>query len=143
MEIEWGTDEVVTIPILLNEKDTILGEITLEFAISNQYQVTLRYNNQKIEGRSSNYFHAFQEIRKILEPQGFRFLCYGASLHCYPSGMTLDMGEGNSVYKMTMGRVARKQDMVGTFQTGDDVIPATIEEQRSFFEVWLDSPAEG
>jgi hypothetical protein len=143
VDLEWKIEGIETIPILVNGKSTIFGEVMLEYAVLYHYRITLFYNNQTISRTSSNYFHAFCEIRTVLEPQGFRFLCYGASCDCYPSGMTLDMGEGNFVYKLTMGKVARNKDMLHTFQTGEDIIPATFEEQRLFFETWLDSPTEG
>lgn len=140
MNLKWETEEILTIPILVNEKDTIFREVTLEFAVPSHYQVTLRYENQILVGRSWNYFGAFCEIRGILEPQGFRFLCYGASRNYYPSFMMLDMGEGRFVSKMTIGQVATKEDTIGTFETGDDIILATLGEQHAFYEAWIESP---
>jgi hypothetical protein len=47
------------------------------------------------------------------------------------------MGAGAQAYKMTMGQQAT--DLVSIFASGPDVEPATVDEQRAFFEAWGES----
>jgi hypothetical protein len=86
----------------------------------------------KLRGEGPDYFEAFCSIREQLEEWGFRPLCYGASRDRFPSGMARDMGEGLKVYKMRIG--AQASDLAPIFDEGKDIEPATIAEQRAFFE---------
>jgi hypothetical protein len=76
-------------------------------------------------------------IRRELEKDGIRLRCYGASKNVYPSRMSIEMGAGAQAYKMTMGQQAT--DLVSIFASGPDVEPATVDEQRAFFEAWGES----
>jgi hypothetical protein len=40
---------------------------------------------------------------------------------------------------MTMGQVALLEDLVGIFNMGDDVDPATVKEQEEYHRAWLSS----
>lgn len=53
--------------------------------------------------------------------------------------MGRDMGAGLRAYKMTIGKHARMEDLVFIFDTGSDVEPCSVLEQRDFFEKWLNS----
>ena len=52
----------------------------------------------------------------------------------YPSGMGRDMGAGLKAYRFSLGRAARLEDLVFIFETGDDVVPVTVQEQREYYE---------
>jgi hypothetical protein len=47
------------------------------------------------------------------------------------------MGEGLKAYRLKPGQMLRGEDLVGIFDTGPDVIPATISGQREYYEQWL------
>jgi len=49
---------------------------------------------------SDNYFSALQGIRQALEVEGITILCNGSSTNVYPSGMMLDMGNGEKAYRV-------------------------------------------
>lgn len=55
------------------------------------------------------------------------------------SGMGRDMGLGMKAYRMIIGKHARIGDLLGIFDVGPDVTPATVAEQEEFFEEWLKS----
>src|SRR4028119_964960 len=65
--------------------------------------LTLRYQGKEITTSEADYFEALCSIRKQLEAEGLRPLCYGASRQCFPSGMARDMGAGLKVYKLQLG----------------------------------------
>jgi len=53
--------------------------------------------------------------------------------------MGRDMGLGMKAYRMIIGKHARIGDLLGIFDVGPDVTPATVAEQEEFFEEWLKS----
>jgi len=98
------------------------------------------YQSQTISAEASDYFEALCKIRRQLEAQRIQLLCYGASKNVYPSGMARDMGRGLRAYKLTEGKQATTEDLLDIFETGADIQPATVAEQRQFYEAWLMNP---
>jgi hypothetical protein len=102
--------------------------------------VTLRSPVTEATATDSDAFDAFCQIRKLIERQGWRAICYGASLNCWCGGFCRSMANGRKVYRLTMGQHTTTNDVLGTFESGPDVIPATFAEQERYFEQWLQSP---
>jgi hypothetical protein len=105
------------------------------------YSVSRAFVRVTLDGRSAeesafDFFSAFQMARRDFEAEGFRFLCYGASLNVWPSGMLRDMGVGSKGYKLFEGRNTTFDDLVAIFDSGDDVIPSTVEEQLAYAKAW-------
>ncbi|WP_050626988.1 hypothetical protein [Bradyrhizobium viridifuturi] len=98
------------------------------------------YRHKTVERTASDFFQALCDIRSLLAEDGVIPFCYGASLNVYPSGMARDMGQGLKAYKMTVGQHAKMSDLVETFASGPDVIPASVAAQERFFRDWLASP---
>ena len=85
------------------------------------------------EGRRIEYFDALEQARLPFEAEGYRLLCYGASLNVFPSIMGRSCGLGMESYQF------REKGPKGSkiiFETGQDVIPATVKEQRLFHLKW-------
>jgi hypothetical protein len=101
--------------------------------------LALRCRDKCVEALASDYFKAFSIVRQELEKEGLQPLCYGASLNVWPSGMGRDMGAGLTAYRLTMGKHARREDLVDIFEYGPDVVPATVAQQKEFWEAWLKS----
>ena len=53
--------------------------------------------------------------------------------------MSRSIGGGKKLYRLTLGKQALLNDLVQLFDTGDDVIPSTVEDQRQFFDEWVGS----
>jgi hypothetical protein len=85
------------------------------------------------------YFDALCQLRKTIEGEGFRLMCFGASKGVYPSAMSRSMGVGDKAYRLEMGRAAAMKDLVSIFDTDSSVIPTTVAEQRAYFEEWLEN----
>lgn len=98
--------------------------------------VQLQYENGRFEASASDYFEAFCQIRQKLEGVGLTPFCYGASLSVYPSGMCRDMGAGMFAYRLAHGRSPTGTDLVRIFDSGPDVIPSTVANQKAHFEGW-------
>lgn len=88
-------------------------------------------HGQRVRGR---FFEALCRVREDLEATfGLRPDCYGASRDVYPSGMARDMGLGLKAYKSVIGR-KMDANLVNIFETGTDVEPASVADQRAFAE---------
>ena len=105
-----------------------------------QCRVVFKFRDSEIEASSSDYFEAFSEVRLKLEQVGLIPFCYGASLNVFPSGMCRDMGAGLSAYRLTIGKAPQRTDLVRIFESGHDVIPSSVENQKAFYAEWLQSP---
>jgi len=122
---------------------SVTGESTAaEFALNDsksEYELTLRFLDNELRSSESDYFEAMCRLREQLEPFGLQPYCYGASKNVFPSGMGRDMGAGLKAYKLRLGERTKMEDLVSIFDSGLDVEPARVAEQRTFFEQWLKS----
>lgn len=102
-------------------------------------KLSFMFLGKSLEVEADDYFSAFCLIREKLEGNNLIPFCYGASLNVYPSRMARSMGSGLKAYKVELGRQARREDMVDIFDQGADVIPATVVNQKEYYEQWLAS----
>lgn len=107
--------------------------------IDEHYRVILSYRDSVVEAEDSDYFRAFCQLRLRLEGERLIPFCYGASLNVYPSGMSRSMGGGIKAYRLTPKRQARIADLVHIFDSGADVIPSSVANQKEFFDEWIKS----
>ncbi|MGC4014884.1 MAG: hypothetical protein QM755_10280 [Luteolibacter sp.] len=112
----------------------------IAFPLDDHCHVQFTYRGKQITATASDYFEALSDIRLQLEAENLIPFCYGASLNVFPSGMCRDMGAGLSAYRLTLGQTPRQSDLVGIFDSGPDVIPASVANQKAFFETWLQTP---
>lgn len=102
-------------------------------------RVRIVFEDRSFEGVAEDFFDALAALRRSCESAGYRVLCYGASRNVWPSGMARDMGRGLKAYRKSLGQPTTREDLVGIFETGSDVEPCTVEEQRAFNERWANS----
>src|SRR5579884_121271 len=102
-------------------------------------RLSVAFLGREITRADTDYFAALRAIRTELEQEGLLLICYGASRNVYPSSMMRSMGSGDRAYKLYMGRPARQSDIVSIFDTGSDVLPATVDEQEAYYKKWLSS----
>jgi hypothetical protein len=95
-----------------------------------QYRIDLTAWDQRFEGVGLDYFDALCRVREQLEGIDYWLLCYGSSLNVFPSGMCRDMGNGLVAYRDR----SKSNDIVQIFETGPDVQPVSVAEQRAFAE---------
>ena len=113
----------------LRLKATITQEfIETEVSHKGDCQLTLKCGDKTMVVADDDFFNALIKIRTKLEPQGVLFNIYGASLNVWPSGMAISMSAGEVAYKYESGNTTT----VNIFDTGDDVIPSTISEQKNY-----------
>jgi len=125
--------------ILVSERRSPVVAALRLYEDSNECRLELSFDGQSFAATGDDFFESFSAIREHLEPLGFLPKCYGAHLRAFPSGMSRSMGGGIQVYRLTPGLQARTKDLIHMFETDDEVQPATVREQRAFFEQWLAS----
>lgn len=84
-------------------------------------------------------FSALNSLREYLEDNSWLLLCNGCRLNAYPSRASRQMSGGRKLYLLTMGKQARKDDLVDMFEQARIEDVATVSEQRSFYDRWLKS----
>jgi hypothetical protein len=104
---------------------------------TDQCVLILETPQQRYEVQADDYFEAMCSIRRQLEDEGARLLCWGASRNVYPSPMSRSMGNGRKAYRLTLGKPAMMHDLVDIFAQDAGVQVATVEEQVSFYTAWL------
>jgi hypothetical protein len=126
-----------TIFLIGGEKDETCT-VTAE-PINGLCQIKLHYRGKTIESSATDYFDAFSRIRLLLESENLIPFCYGASLNVFPSAMARQMGAGLSGYRCALGRAATREDIVPIFDSGPDVIPASVANQTKYHNDWAES----
>ena len=101
--------------------------------------IALSCSDFEVKGDGPDFFEAFCRIREDLATYGLMPLCYGASCDVFPSSMARDMGNGLKAYRMRLGQPAGPEDLVGIFDEGPDIVPASVAVQREFWREWLRS----
>jgi hypothetical protein len=101
--------------------------------------VTLEHHGRSISANADDFFEALARVRIQLESDHLIPFCYGASLNVFPSGMTRSMGSGLKAYRLTMGSQALAKDLVSIFDSGPDIIPASVARQKEYFNDWIAS----
>jgi hypothetical protein len=99
--------------------------------------LVLTFRGRRYEASATDYFEALCHVRQELEGTGILLCCYGASLDVYPSGMCRDMSAGMKAYRLTKGSKPTRESLVGIFDSGHDVIPASVAAQKQHFDEWL------
>ena len=102
-------------------------------------KLTVEISGRELSNTAGDYFDAMCGVRLVLEQEGTLLRCYGASLNVYPSGLMRDMALGLKAYKHTLGCKGKSEDIVSIFDSGPDVQPATVAEQKAFWKSWLES----
>ena len=82
-------------------------------------------------------FEALLRLRRQLEPEGIMIAVQGCRRDAFPSGMARDMGGGEAIYVMRPGQAASPDDVVDTLADAAVDQLATIDEQRAYWEAWL------
>jgi hypothetical protein len=132
-----------TVPIVSSDGRHIPGEFRIwdeSPGNADEVLLELHFAGRVLTAHSdSGFFDALCEIRRALEADGFRPVCYGADRVVYPSPMIRSMGNGEKAYRLTTGRQAKKEDLVSIFESDLQIVPVSVEEQEDFYEKWIES----
>src|SRR5712691_10642003 len=78
---------------------------------SNRLHLELTASGGEFSASAGDFFECLIQLRKQLEPGGYRFLVNGARRNVWPSGMGRDMGAGLQAYCLTLGKPAQIGDL--------------------------------
>ena len=128
--------EILEINIINNgkiEKNKLfLSEIEDEINLKIEIERTIYFS------KSDNIFDSIVELRKKLESKDIYLLCNASVVNIYPSPMQKDFG-GTKAYKLQMGKQAVLADVVDIFDYNSELKIGSVEEQKKFYENWLES----
>jgi len=135
-----------TVTVLLPRGEQRRGEFRIwEEVPDNAHlvQLQLRFADRQLTASDEDLFEALSTIRKEIEAEGIRLVCYGCSRNVFPSPMSRSMGTGERAYRLELGKPARAADLVSIFDTGPGVDPVVLAEQEQFYHAWLQSLGSG
>ncbi len=132
----------ITVPLVGQDGSERPGIFQFDWC-EDDCSLLLIWDTQELRANARDFFASLRDIRRILELQGLRPKCYGASRSAYPTGMCSEMASGLKVYRHYMGKRRSLDDAVDTFAVGDDIDLATVEQQYQFHEEWIASLRRG
>jgi hypothetical protein len=131
--------EQIMVRVVSSTKAETQGDFSFDEDAVGDATLMFKLAEETFSATASDFFEAMCQIRRQLELLGWRPVCYGRSKNVYPSGMCRDMGRGLKAYKFSLGRPGSIKDLVSIFDTGEDIEPASVDEQRSFAMEWFKS----
>jgi hypothetical protein len=124
---------------LLGPESALLDGIVRLDDLGGSSKLTLTFGDRTLTATSSDFFDALVQLRRRLEKEGLLPVCYGASRHVYPTALARAAAHGLMAMRWTPGK-RRADDLVFIFHTGPDVEPATVAEQREFYQSCVAAP---
>ena len=86
-----------------------------------------------------DFWKALVGLREMLETKNLRPVIYGATRNITPSDKSIESGYGLHAYRLTLGKLATRHELVHIFDTDDEVEPVMVDEQTEFAQQWFDS----
>ncbi|NEQ98564.1 MAG: formylglycine-generating enzyme family protein, partial [Cyanothece sp. SIO2G6] len=122
------------IPMVMPDQTQKSAQVVWWYA--GECHVYIQCNGQSWQGSGSDAWAALIDVRQYFEPDGYRLLCYGASLNGLVSGMSRDADMVRLHEWGEPPKRAKTKSIHDVFDTGPDVIPATYREQQVFKQQW-------
>ncbi|MFK3774185.1 hypothetical protein [Pseudomonas sp. NPDC089406] len=124
-------EETVTI-----EVNKVRKNVTLKCELDPPKMV-LEVDGNISTGEGRSLIHCLASLRE--QNPHIKFLCKGSKLNVYPSRMSMQMSSGMLAYELTLGEYALIKDIINIFDYDDSNIAQSFEQQKAFFEEWLES----
>ena len=86
--------ESTVLPVLRPDGVKVEARVEWEAVKYGECRVSINCDGKVSEGRRIDYFDALEEARLPFKAEGYRLLCYRASLNVFPSGMGRSCGLG-------------------------------------------------
>ena len=125
--------------ILLTDGNTDESAVVFTRPFKGKCHLALTYRDRSVFALAYDYWEAFSLVRLELEKDGLLTVCNGGSINVFPSGQCREMGQGLTGYRMELGTPAYPEDRVNIFDQGDDLQPATVEDQKQRLLAWIAS----
>ena len=127
------------VPCLAPDGSTQTGVFTGEMRLVPVAGEVMRYRSflrllvgdRDVESSGPDFFEALREVRRQIEPDGWRILCLGASQDVWPCAGESESSNWRAVCRWKLHDRGRMQ-RVDIFATGPDVLVGSIEDQERF-----------
>jgi hypothetical protein len=115
------------------------GLVTADVTLGGSYTLQAGFGPYEFEVAGQDYFHSLCLLREQLEVLDYRPVCFGAARDVFALGGAGELSSGLQAYRLTMGRSAAADDLVGIFDRDYRVEPVSVVEQRRHYDAWLRS----
>jgi hypothetical protein len=85
---------------------------------------------------AEDFFNCLKLLRDKLKPEWI-FLCNGACLNVYPSGMQRSMNKGIKAYRCTLGKKVGSDDIVDIFGRAELNLISDVKSQEEFYKKFI------
>ena len=99
--------------------------------------IQLKINDSIFFSIGNDLYSCLANLRNQLPD--ITFLCKGSKINVHPSRSTRQMTSGLMAYELTMGKQARRSDLVNIFDYDNNNLTNNPDEQNIFFEEWIKS----
>ena len=99
--------------------------------------IKLKINDSSFISAGDDLYSCLASLRNQLPD--IKFLCKGSKINVHPSRSTRQMTSGLMAYELTMGKQARRSDLVNIFDYDNNNLTNEPDEQNIFFEEWIKS----
>ena len=144
MDFMFMSEQNKSVGLIAADGSILVGEFLIRDQTAgnpDHVELSLILPDRQFVATAIDGFEALILLRLELEPLGLIPLCWGASLHVYPSDLSRSIGVGDVAYKLTLGQFARAADQVNIFDSGPGLVAATVAEQEDYSRAWFDSLA--
>lgn len=108
------------------------SKATLYFDVTQKPSLIIKYDGSVEKTYTgSSLFICLSEARR--DAPEVQFLCKGAKRNVYPSRMCAEMSGGLMAYELTLGKQARREDIVNIFDVEEVDIVSNPKDQADFF----------
>lgn len=92
-----------------------------------------------LECISTNFFECLVDLRQRLEQLEYHPLCNGARRDMYIFRKMINIYRGNWSHILNYGQIPKDEDTLLIFEYADPNLISSVDEQREFYESWLES----
>jgi hypothetical protein len=112
----------------------------VEFSLSPPWVIEFTCSNTpKIIFSDNDLFECLIQLRQKMVQKSCIPLCNGARRDVYPSRMSREMGGGIMGYVHQLNKHPTNDDLVNIFDYAEPNILVSVDEQKKFHRLWLDS----
>lgn len=133
---------MVELNILHRDGSLESGELELGQTSTTPPDCRLTFSSPRREAsafENSDFFECLVDLRRVIEREGGKVLCHGARRDVFPSPMQRRTAGGLKAYRQRLGEKALEQDQVDTLGETEASLIGTVDEQRAYNEMWLQS----
>ena len=103
------------------------------------FRLVLHSPHGRLAGTGIDLFEALVDVRRRLEPSGWRIAVHGSRRQAFASGLMRDMHGAMRVYICEPDRWPRRSDLVDIFGEAPTAEITTVVEQAAWVYAWIEA----